>query len=195
MKGKIIAIFCISLMLAAVFQLTVTAGDEENPEIEDGQDDITGPFSSLIPAALFEDIDIISAWFFENSNQPDYLSVSLKVSKLKRCLFPTLYMVNWTCGGVKYTLTYGIIGLGFLSTAMISTSATEFSTTIYSSFDTNQNIITFIVPKEMIGNPRQGAALTNTEALGIQALPIVTIIGWEDRAPNDGFGNDYTIQY
>jgi hypothetical protein len=88
MKRKIIGIFICVLLIGTILPLTAIAGDEENPEIEDGRNDITGPFSSFIPPVFFEDIDIISAWFFENDDQPEYLSVSLKVSKLKNCLFP-----------------------------------------------------------------------------------------------------------
>lgn len=195
MKKKIIGICVCTLLIVTMLPITGMAGDPENPEIEDGRNDITGPFSSFIPSVFFEDIDIISAWFFENDDQPEYLSVSLKVSKLKGCLFPTLYIVNWTYGGIEYSAVHGILWLGVLSSAMLTNGATGLYFPIYSSFDTNQNIITFIVPKDMIGNPRQGDVLTNTEALGVQALPIVTIIEWEDRAPNDGFGSDYTLQY
>lgn len=171
------------------------AGDEENPEIEDETNDITGPLTSVIPSVLFEDIDIISAWFFETENQQDYLSISLKISNIKKCYFPTIYVVNWTFGGVRYSASYGIVWLGLLSTGLISNNSSETSTTVFSSINTDKDTITIVIPKDLIGTPHQGDVLTDTQALAIQTLPIISSIGWEDHAPNEGYGRTYSIKY
>ena len=64
MKRKIIGIFVVMLLIAAILPITGTvfAGDEEDPEIEDE-----------IKDTVWKHFDIVSAWFHENALEPDYL--------------------------------------------------------------------------------------------------------------------------
>jgi hypothetical protein len=64
MKKKIVGIFICTLLITTILPITGTilAGDEEDPEIVDEPDD-----------DVFDYLDIISAWFYEKEEEPDYL--------------------------------------------------------------------------------------------------------------------------
>ena len=64
MKKRILGIFVCMLLIITILPMTgtVMAGDEENPEIEDEAGDALGY------------LDVLSAWFYENPDEPNYLS-------------------------------------------------------------------------------------------------------------------------
>jgi hypothetical protein len=66
MKKKIIGIFVCMLLISTILPITGTvfAGDEEDPEIVDEPED-----------DVFDYLDIISAWFYEKAEMPDYLFI------------------------------------------------------------------------------------------------------------------------
>jgi len=68
MKKKIISILAIMLMITVPFSITVLAGSEEDPEIVDEPD-----------SEIVNYLDVISAWFFEKGEEPDYLFTALKM--------------------------------------------------------------------------------------------------------------------
>ena len=94
MKEKFIIILICIVFFVSIISLNVIAGDEENPEIIDNEDDWFGSFINhpirynifhaigLLPMESFDFLDIKSAWFFEKSNEPDYLYTSLKLKNL-----------------------------------------------------------------------------------------------------------------
>jgi hypothetical protein len=80
--------------------------------------------------------------------------------------------------------------------------------------DVNNNTITYIIPKPLIGNPQKGDILTNTHATTSQRTPFMSKLGWDaifitrtnrilgslsncwmDRGPDSENGRDYIIQY
>ena len=71
MKIKLLSIFVCTLLFTIPFSITVLAGSEEDPEIVDETDE-----------NVMKYLDIISAWFFEEENQPDYLFISLKLKEI-----------------------------------------------------------------------------------------------------------------
>jgi len=77
MKNKLISLLIIMLMIAIPLSSIASAGSEQNPEIKDVSMDVKlfGFFSGL-PQYLFKQIDIVSAWFTEENNEPDYLFIS-----------------------------------------------------------------------------------------------------------------------
>jgi len=85
---------------------------------------------------------------------------------------------------------------------------------ITGSFDVKNNMITYIIPKSLIGNPQKGDILTKTHATTSQRTPFMQKLGWDsllidrinrilgslskcwmDIAPDDELGRDYIIQY
>jgi len=74
MKKKIIGIFVCTLLIATILPITgtVIAGSEEDPEIDDEVPD-TG---------VFDYLDIISAWFFEKGDEPEYLFTQIVLNNI-----------------------------------------------------------------------------------------------------------------
>jgi hypothetical protein len=72
------------------------AGNEENPEIVDYNND----------AQQF--IDIRSAWFHENPDEPDFLFVSMKITNLYKSIFGGEYGLFWIFNGIKYGVYGGL---------------------------------------------------------------------------------------
>ena len=153
----------------------------ENPEIEDR------------PGDTFGYLDILSAWFFEDPDEPDYLYIAIEIRNLKIRL-RTVFSVYWTYDGVKYasTMFVGIYGaywsISYFDEGWKATGSDG-------SYDLQTGVITMKIQKSKIGDPQQGDKLANTYALAWQKF----IFGWiawlADFAPDDGYGKDYIIQY
>jgi len=92
MKKKIIGIFICTLLIATMLPITgsVIAGDENDPEIVDDPD-----------TDVFDYLDIISAWFYENADEPDYLFTALKIKEISPLYFKQHLTVHWEHNGVE----------------------------------------------------------------------------------------------
>jgi len=79
MKKITSLIICIMLVLP-ILPFVVSAGDEENPEIEDPEDDVLLFAMHQMPilGKFFKHFDIISSWFHEDSDEPDILYITMK---------------------------------------------------------------------------------------------------------------------
>jgi len=86
------------LMISITFTIGVPAGDEQNPEIEDEKGDAFGY------------IDIESVWFYEKPEEPDVLSVCMKINNASYTTFQQTFAVFWEYKNVKYAIS---LHLGF----------------------------------------------------------------------------------
>ena len=205
MKRKILGMFVCTLLIATILPITgsVIAGDENDPEIIDAENDVIGPNGNIIAGSRFNHIDVISAWFFEKQNEPEYLFTSLKVINLRSSI-TTVYEIFWRYNDISYgtTISNSLVSIFFsrlLSRAMLLDFTNLEISEISYSIDQKNNIITFKTPKELIGNPQSGEKLTNTMAwtsvqFGYLLSPNTHFI-WQDRGPDSGPGSDYIIQY
>lgn len=62
MIEKIIGFFICMLIILTIIPSCIVAGDKEDPEINDKSKD-----------TIWKHFDILSAWFHEDANDPDYL--------------------------------------------------------------------------------------------------------------------------
>ena len=76
MQKKISTILVCMLFITLSFTMNVFAGSEEDPEILDVEDD-----------AVFDYLDIISAWFYEMEEEPEYLFTALKIKEINSFRF------------------------------------------------------------------------------------------------------------
>lgn len=167
MKRKIIGIFVCSLLITTILPITgtVIAGDEDDPEITDSERDIVGPLEfSVLPNVLypiFHNIDILSGWFHENPEDPSVLLVSLKVHVLTFRSLLNTYVVWWRYNDVDYFALFNTHTNGGFQVAAAGyfDETGEYGETVAFSLDHNKNIITFTVPKTVIGNPGPGDVL------------------------------------
>ena len=192
------------LLLTITFSINVIAGSEEDPEIVDEKNE-----------NVLKYLDIISAWFFEKEDQPDYLFISLKLKEINPYHLKQHLSVNWEYNG-EFCAAGLIIGYGkpwFYYSAGYGHGFwfQEFYDEINGDFDSETGIITLEIPKEIIKNPQQGDTLTKTKASTFQRYGFIGRLGFSrfmisslvsitmgytpwDGAPYE-YGRNYIIQY
>jgi len=205
MKKKIVGLFVCMLLITTILPITAMAGDENNPEIQDTPENDVFPY-----------LDIISAWFFEKSDEPGYLFTSLKLTEINVNHFQQKLTIQWEHNGIGYAamanIGYGQPWIGFAAGYGHGLWFQEHYFNISGEYNLSTGILTYKIPKDVINNPKKGDVLTNTFALtfqrfgylgraGFDRLFLPSFIYWvtgksvNDIAPNDGYGKDYTIQY
>ncbi len=204
MKKSRIYIIC-GLLLVSVVVQGVYAGDENDPEIEDPEDDVLlfGHMPAPFINRFVNHIDISSGWFFENSDDPDTLYITLKVTGYKPCKLLVVYGVFWNYNGSSYA-AFTMIARGEDYLVGIQIDEINFIEVadMYSVNSAN-NTITFAVPKDLIGDPMPGDQLENP--FGIAAIRFVSdeLANLMTRFVMSNIlvadltfnGLDYTIQY
>jgi len=197
MKRKIIGIFISTLFIATILPITgnVFAGDEENPEIIDDTGDTNLGF-----------LDIESAWFYENTDEPDYLFTALKIKDLKET-YNAVFSIRWTYNDVVYVSgleTYYFRDIEFRSGLRQRATYWQWKSMpdCFGLFDQDTNIITWKILKSNIGSPQKNDVLTNTEASAVAGFPLSFVYfftgkDYRDFAPDryGDYGQDYIIQY
>jgi len=207
MKKKIIGIFVVMLLISTILPITgtVSAGSEEDPEITDEEED-----------GVQDNFNIISAWFYEKEEEPDYLYTALKLKNIDTTKTKQHLVVKWEHEGVECaaSLHIGYEDLWFSYQAGYGHGwwFQEHYQQIEGEFDEETGIITCKIPKNIINAPDKGDVLTNTRASAFQRFGFIGMLGFDrwfihtlifittgksasDFAPNDGYGRDYIIQY
>jgi len=208
MKRKILSLILIGLLLllASSIPQPLLAGDEQNPEIEDEiEEDIAGF------------LDIVSAWFYESSDQPDYLFICLKLKDIDTNPLKQHLTVHWDYNNIPCA---AMMAVGYNENEVVQFVAgwghgfwfQEHHQEVEGEFNQETGIITFKIPKSLIKDPEPGDTLTNTYALTFQRYGFIGMLGFDriilrsiinlftgvehsDFGPNEGYGRDYIIQY
>ncbi|MFC1749572.1 hypothetical protein ACFL2V_12275 [Pseudomonadota bacterium] len=196
MKRKLFSIFCMLLLTAVTCCIQISAGDEDNPEIEDEIWDTQ--------IALY---DIVSAWFYEKENEPDFLFTAMKIRNLSVKKKDAVYSIRWNMNGNEYIC--GLDTSSFKENIFRSGDPKRATSWQWKrmpecegEYDRDESIITWKIPKNSIGNPHQGDILEQTRAHAVPGFPIsfiYFILGkdYRDFAPHDldSYGREYIIQY
>ena len=214
---KLCEVVVCMLLLTSLLPLSVMAGSEDDPEIQDYDEntpnDIFGTFMRIaglftfframgvFPFDSFAVIDIQSAWFFEQSDEPTYLFTALKLEDVFLIKQAQIYSISWTMNGKWYATSVHSNMMNGVHTSFQGGRGGIGGGTygeINGSFDVENNIIYFAIPKDMIGNPNQGDVLTDTNAwsaLRFAAEPFTIFFGGELAKDWSGYGREYVIQY
>jgi hypothetical protein len=192
------------LFILTILSVNVFAGSEEDPEILDEEDD-----------AVFDYLDIISAWFYEKEEEPDYLYTALKIKEINQMKFKQHLTVHWTHNGVECAsglhIGYGIPWFSFGAGYGHGWWFQEHYQDVEGEYDLETGIIICKIPKNIINNPQKGDVLTNTKALTFQRFGFIGRLGFNrffisglislstGNVPWDGapyeYGRNYIIQY
>jgi hypothetical protein len=202
MRKKIIGILICMLLTTTILPKTAFAGDPENPEITDTAGDAFGY------------IDIDSVWFFEKTETPQFLFVSMKINEPSKFIPQQTFAAFWKYNNIEYSCGLGV-GFSF-------DDWKQFDVVIYNdveiinangTYNLETGIITCEIPKAIIGNPQTGDVLTDTWSNAFRRLGFIGRIGFTrtvldtiillvfgnnmwDYAPERGeHGLDYVIQY
>ncbi len=192
------------ILISIMFSSIVYAIDKENPEIEDETGDAFGY------------IDIESVWFYEKQEEPNILYICMKIFNSSETRFQQTFAVFWSYKNIKYAIS---LHLGFSFDEWTKYNCGIYRrkdlgyTRINGSYDFDNGIITWTVPKSLIGNPKEGEILTDTWSNAFRRLGFIGRIGFTryildaiilriygnnmwDYAPEKGtFGRDYIIKY
>ncbi len=194
---KIITILIFTLLITSVLCTTssVLAGDEENPEIVDETNDTD---------LLF--LDIESAWFYENVDEPEYLFTALKVNSLNP-YSNTVLSIRWSYNEKEYVsgfTSHKLREYTFRSGDPKRATYWQWNQMpeCQGAIDQDKNIITWKILKSDIGNPQKDDVLTNTRAAAVPGFPISFVyyflrLDFRDFAPREQgtYGLNYVIQY
>jgi len=199
MKIKILAIFIIAQFIFIIVPSSVFAGDEQNPEITDYEDDMFKHPYFKVPTRSINAIDILSAWFYENQNESNFLFITIKVVDLNYLFYlRSTYFITWRHNYYVYDARLCTQFLGLYSITVIQRSYPNKINFISASFDRQNNLVTFKIPKNLIGNPQPGDILTCTRAASAisTTLNILDFYFAFDSAPNyQASGKNYIIQF
>lgn len=193
------------MLLTTIVPFVILAGDENNPEIEDPEGDVLlfGMRPMPILGKFFKHIDIISAWFYENPDEPDILYTTLKVKEYKRSLLMAGYGIFWYYNDI----VYGAISLfsrGEDYMIGIQIQEGEFiPVDNFYTIDEEKNTVTYAIPKNLIGNPEPGDILNPILSIGAIRFVSDTLANILQRFVGTNVlasdftngGLDYTIQY
>ena len=206
MKIKIIGLFIFALLIITILPITALAGDPENPEVKDRTRDVKlfGLFT-LIPQFPFTYIDIVSAWIYEEGNNPENLYMSLKIMDLKDTTqkYDAIYVISWIHKSIPYSASVHIFPTG---PSVLFAGQSDEQGNDYVDFvicdgdiDSSTDIITWIIPKNAIGNPSKGSTITNIVPMTALRYPEESVIPmWDlfkDLPWNALVTKDYQIQY
>jgi hypothetical protein len=222
MQKKIPSFIISMLFIFTVISINVFAGSEEDPEITDVEDDIFGSFIKhpiryqlfhaigLLKMDNFDFLDIKSAWFFEESDEPEYLFASIKLKDLDVISQRVVYSLHWKFDGRKYAIGSHIYNNGLNRSCFVGLEK-HFS--LFSNFkqaevfyDYDNNIVSFKFKKEYAGDLTKGDILTDTwawSALRFNNEPMTILFSngelVKDAAPfiesSKDYGKYYVIQY
>ena len=143
---------------------------------------------------FFRYCDILYVQFYEVAQEPDYLYIKIQFQDL-RWRWRIERTVGWTFNDVNYFVYHKVWALGFEQGNVYtddSYSSVEFS------YDPLNGHIIWKIPKDFIGNPIPGDALSHTQAFaGFEPSYLIGggLVLFADYAPDNGYGSDYIIQY
>lgn len=212
MIKKAFGILVCMLLIMTTLSITAFAGDEENPEIVDETNDLFGIFArspkvlnfftalKIFNMESFDFMDITKAWFYENPDNPDYLYAAIKLVDLEFINQRTIYAMHWELDGKTYAVGVHVYSNGETQSFFGGQTFRRWGpyNDIVGSFDVDNDIVTFEIPKNIIGDPQPGDVLTRTDAwTGLRFVfePATIFLGGEVAKDWAGYGLDYTIQY
>jgi len=204
MKSKKLVIFVCMLFASTFFSVSGLAGSEEDPEIVDEPDEV-----------VFDYLDIISAWFYEKAEKPDYLFTALKIKEISPYHLKQHLTFHWEHNGIEcasgMTIGYGKPWFDFSAGYGHGWWFQEHYQRIEGEYDEETGIIICKIPKSYINNPEKGDVLTNTKAVAFERFGFIGRMGFDrffvsslislifGKAPWDGapyeYGREYIIQY
>jgi len=198
---KIIGVVIGMLLFGTILTQVALAGDEDHPDLVDDSRDVKvilkiGTLHGPTAEILFKNIDILSAWFWEDASQPENLYVTLKMGNVRVGLFSTTYLFDWQYDG-KYC--FACVGHNFLSNHW--SAEVGYEDEEYYNYETNavidykKNTITVTVPKEYVADPQPGTVIQKTYAATFIYPPFPLVIPFAYDETIRWSSTNYIIQY
>ena len=166
MKRKIVGITLMLVLISSSLPLCVEAGSEKNPELEDE----TGEVLSYV--------DIVSVWFFEKPDEPEYLYVNMKLANYKIFRIEQTFQVYFRINNKRYDVWldkllfiefYDLLQEIYLGNKTYTFERYQISGQVKKI----NSIISWKVPKSLIGNPKAGDKITDIDPISVDILYLI----------------------
>ena len=122
----------------------------------------------LLTILLLRFLDIRSFSVYEKTDTPDYLYASMEVSQFQYSEYRSVYVIYWCYNGVDYYACTYTHSLGEYVCLFCGYWGEDYSdyhhTIIQGDILEEENRITWKIPKNLIGDPDDGAMLRNIHA-------------------------------
>ena len=206
---KKIIILGICMMLVLTLTSLVACGEVVNElEKKDFKFDVRPMFlfQHLNPLwqIYLKHLDIVSFSVYEDSDEPGFLYANMNVRDFKYSERLTCYVIYWTYECTRY---YAVIHIHTggealsINAGYFDESCKAHCTPINGDINEEDNTLTWIIPKDIIGNPEAGDEFTEIHAntfLIFQKscetkFPIY--LAKDIARPLIGVGYTYTVQY
>jgi hypothetical protein len=200
-KGIKTLIVCMLLIVSFLqFSNVVFAGDENDPEITDEENDLFGAWAKPdMDPDEYSYLDIVSAWFSEKSDEPDYLFLYLKVRDFRFETLRAIYAIHWDYKDIWYGAGVHTHTSGTYQAFIVGNIDENNYYSINGEFDVENNIVIFKVPKVLVGYPEKDDVLTQTDAWNAlrNRIELLSLVFGDGELIKDwaGYGRDYTVQY
>ena len=193
------------LLVACLMPQIVNAGDQTNPEVTDPEKDVLlfGQFTLPVVNRLLNHLDILSAWFSENPDEPTILYVTLKLQDVRPMRLMGVYGVTWFHDGYEQAVIT-LFKHGKENMSGVQAQDTDFVPIkdLY-TIDEKENTITWAIPKELIGDLQPGDTLNTpiaTTAVRFCSDTLANLVKKRFGTNCIGFditeeGEDYVILY
>ena len=194
--SKILAVVWFVMIMIPV---SATAIGYSDPLITDEIEDVHGSLAFLFPQSAWSFLDIKSAWLSEKSTEPDYLYASIEFVDLTLKKWHTIYSFCWEYDG-KICVANAHLGLNGAASDFYVTYGEHTEKVPDGILDMQNDTVTFIVPKILVGDPKPGDILTKPYILtGMRPFQkdhlVLMLLLAEIGKDYAGIGSDYTIQY
>jgi hypothetical protein len=206
MRNRFIGIIACGILVTTLFPLGSLAEFSDGPEVEDRIRDVRlfGLFR-VIPQNLFRHIDVVSAWFSEQSDKPDYLYVSLRLRDIEETtdILEAIYVISWLHNNNYFLACVHVFPSGVkdycIGLSMDGNSVIDKYIKCSGSYDLENDIITWMFPKDAVGTPQSGEVLYDIRPRAHLRFPYESgfpmIDLFKDLSHNAKSSNRYFIQY
>ncbi|KYK31486.1 MAG: hypothetical protein AYK22_07865 [Thermoplasmatales archaeon SG8-52-3] len=167
---KKIFVPCICLMLVITIAPFVSA-DENEFEKNDFKYDVIPLFFfqrwNPLWQMYFKHLDIVSFSITEDSEDSEFLHVTMELRDFKYSEYRSVYAVYWTYEYTRYFVVTNTHSEGqeiIIKAGYFDVSGEEQSTLINGEINEEENTLSWIVPKDLIGNPNTGDEFTEVHA-------------------------------
>ena len=153
--NKILSFILIGILISngIFFNQNVNAGDETDPEISDSRHDVIlfELGKMFFVNQIFKNIDILSVWFYEHSDNSDDLNICLKLRDLRFTSFlKSQYAISWNYQGRIYFISvYSYNDIQQYYIGFIDNDGNEIRENYndVGYIDINENVIYLTIPK------------------------------------------------
>lgn len=159
-------------MLVMTITPLVASGEVINElEKNDFKYDVTLMFLfqrlNLLWQKYLKHLDIVTFSIFEDSEESEFLHASMKIRDFKYSEYRSCYAIYWTYDCIRYfvgTTTHTKGEAVSINAGYFDEYGEGHSTPINGEINEEDNTLTWIVPKDIIGNPEAGDELEEIRA-------------------------------